>query len=52
MDPLSALSLASNNFKLVDLGTRMVWANFELYSPDRKSTNRELETIMVDLRLR
>ena len=49
MDPLSALSLASNIVQLVDFGTRVVSASFELYSPDGISINEELECVMSDL---
>ena len=49
MDPLSALSLASNIVQLVDVGTRVVSASFELYGPDGISTNGELESVMSDL---
>ena len=49
MDPLSALSLASNIVQLVDVGTRVVSASFELYSPDGISVNGELESVISDL---
>lgn len=49
MDPLSALSLASNIVQLVDVGTRVVSASFELYSPDGISINGELESVISDL---
>ena len=49
MDPLSALSLASNIVQLVDVGTRVVSASLELYSPDGISVNGELESVMSDL---
>ena len=49
MDPLSALSLASNIVQLVDVGTRVISATFELYSPDGISINGELESVMSDL---
>ena len=49
MDPLSALSLASNIVQLVDVATRVVSASFELYSPDGISINGELECVMSDL---
>ena len=49
MDPLSALSLASNIVQLVDVGTRVVSASFELYSSDGISINGELECVMSDL---
>ncbi|KAM0794000.1 hypothetical protein BDR22DRAFT_49856 [Usnea florida] len=49
MDPLSALSLASNIVQLVDVGTKVVSATFELYSPDGITINGELECVMSDL---
>ena len=49
MDPLSALSLASNVVQLIDVGTRVVSASLELYSPDGISVNGELESVMSDL---
>lgn len=49
MDPLSALSLASNIVQLVDVGSRVISAGFELYSPDGISINGELESVMSDL---
>ena len=49
MDPLSALSLASNIVQLVDVGTRVVSATFELYSPDGITMNGELERVTSDL---
>ena len=49
MDPFSALGLASNVVQLVDIGTRIVSAGCELYSPDGISINGELETTMNDL---
>lgn len=49
MDPFSALSLATNVVQLIDFGTKVVSASFELYSPDVASANKELETIMNDL---
>ena len=49
MDPLSALSLASNIVQLVDVGTRVVSSTFELYSPDGIPVNEELESVISDL---
>lgn len=49
MDPFSALSLVTNVVQLIDFGTRVVSASFELYSPDGTSANKELETIINDL---
>ena len=49
MDPFSALSLASTIVQLVDVGTRVVSAGFELYSANGIFANEELETIMNDL---
>ena len=49
MEPFSALSLASNVIQIVDVGTRVVSASFELYKSDGISVNDELENTMNDL---